>query len=148
MQLSHERLGESPISRETGALELDWIFYQHQLTETTSFRVERIPIPHGIYSEIRDVGTLLPFFRPPAALYFEGGFAAESLNGVVVTQGLATESDWPIELDLFVGEWSSLEYDFTVDLVNKAQIDNGFGAQLWLETPLPNLRLGVGVMAL
>ncbi len=83
VQLSHESIGESPLGEIRDDVELDWAFYEHRFPADFEVRVGRVPIPFGIYNEIRDVGPLLEFYRPPVSIYFEGAFSAEAVDGAV-----------------------------------------------------------------
>lgn len=145
MQLSHERLGASPASDLRDDLEVDWLFYQRQFTDATSVAVGRVPLPIGIYNKIRDVGTLLPFFRPSFTVYGDGAFTSETVDGLVLTQRFARDSPWSLEADLYYGNWKRIETNvaFTPSAA-WAEVDNAAGIQLWLDTPLSGLRFGAG----
>jgi hypothetical protein len=74
IQFSHERIGDSPVMQFKNDVELDWVFYEHRFNDATSVKVGKVQIPMGIYNEIRDVGTILPFYRPIFSFYFEGAY--------------------------------------------------------------------------
>jgi len=152
IQLANRRLGESPTNALTPDIELDWAFYERRLGDNTTLRLGKAPIPMGISNETRYLGTLLPFYRVPFGFYQEGGFTSETLNGVVLTRKLNPDSKWLVTGSVFGGEFSYLEAvavpatDSTPSMyiVDKAQARNVLGAQFWLQTPLPGLRVGVG----
>jgi hypothetical protein len=142
LQLSHERVGASPIAQLKDDLEVDWLFYQHRFADSTSVRLGRVPIPAGIYNEIRDVGTLLPFYRPPDDVYRDTSFASETLEGVVVSRRFG-RGDWGLEVQPYLGQ-----FDFFAGTTTVNQGRHAYGVQLWLETPVDSLRLGAGARRL
>lgn len=145
VQFSSRALGDSPISELEDEVELDWAFYERRLADHTSLKVGRVQIPLGIFNEIRDVGTILPFYRPPFLFYREGTFTNETVDGVVLSHTFMPESDWTLEADLFVGDWETFEFTPLGDERATIANDQGYGAQLWLNTPLPGLRFGYGI---
>jgi hypothetical protein len=143
LQLDHRRLGGSPLTEDARWVGVDWAFYQRFLG-TWNVRMGRVPLPQGIYNEIRDVGTLLPFYRAPANFYMEG---FEAIDGGVVGYRRPLGA-WFLEASLFGGTFDFKEVrtypggsELGVQRRKKA-----LGSQLWLETPVPGLRLGVGAM--
>lgn len=143
-QFSHERFGASRIQEAKEDLELDWLFYERRFGDA-SVKVGRVQIPFGIYNEVRDVGTLLPFYRPSHNFYGEVAYSSETVDGIVLSHDLAL-GDWGLETDFHYGDWEFLERDFlTGAYVNRA-VDDSFGVELWLQTPLPGLRVGAGGM--
>jgi hypothetical protein len=140
LQFSHERFGRSPIVPEGAELEVDWVFYQRDFGSATSLRVGKVPLPTGIFNEIRDVGTLLPFYRPPNVVYLEKGYTTEALNGVVVSHTFADGSPWSVGVDAYFGNWKYLQYEGSEAEANKA-----FGGRVWVNTPVPGVRVGGGV---
>jgi len=141
VQFSHERLGLSPLSQFEPDVDLDWIFYEHRFGDRTLARVGKIRTPLGIYNEIRDVGTLLPLYRPPAMLYGEQVNRSETVDGVMIGQAVPL-GDWSLDLEAFFGSWEYTQ----VDLQTRAKVSRAFGSQLWVRTPVEGLRLGGGAM--
>lgn len=137
LQFSHERIGRSPLTAGEPAVDLDWVFYERRFGENTLARVGKIRTPVGIYNEIRDVGTLLPLYRPPTTLYGEQMYASETVDGAMVGHRVPL-GDWSLDLEGFFGSWEYLQWD----LETIAEIDGGAGAQVWLRTPLQGLRVG------
>lgn len=137
LQLSHERLGNSPLDEFEPAVDLDWVFYEHRFGTNTTARVGKIRSPVGIYNEIRDVGTLLPLYRPPLALYGEQFYASETVDGVMVGHRVPL-GDWTLQLEGFFGDWEYVQFD----LETVAHVNGAVGTQAWLQTPLPGVRLG------
>lgn len=143
VQLSNRALGDSPITEIEDEVELDWAFYERRLADQTSLKIGRVQIPYGIYNEIRDVGTILPFFRPPFVIYQEGAFTSETVDGLSISHLFAPESDWSLRADLYLGEWELVELDIFTQEALLAEVKDSYGSQLWLSTPLSGLRLGL-----
>ena len=109
VQFSSRSLGESPINDLEDEIELDWAFYQRKLGDSTRLKIGRVQIPFGIFNEIRDVGTILPFYRPPYVFYQEGSYTSETVDGIVLSHIFATESESSLELNLWIGEYEFIE---------------------------------------
>lgn len=138
VQLSHERLGLSPSQANREDVELDWIFYQRRFG-ASSVKVGRIPIPFGLYNEVRDVGTVLPFYRPARPLYEESSFTTESIDGALLAHRFELGGNWRLAADVHYGNW-----EFFDAQLNPVKCDDSLGVELWLETPVSGLRLGIG----
>lgn len=139
-QLGHESRGESPIDAFRDDVEIDWAFYEAQL-ENATFRVGRIPLPLGIYSELRDAGHLLPFYGPPVTIYGETSFASESIDGIGATLFFFRDSPWSVDVDLFAGQSEFSEKSRTGGAKYSDTRDD-WGARIWLNTPVEGLRVG------
>ncbi len=145
VQLSHERFGESRIQEIKDDLELDWLFYEHRFGET-SLKVGRVQIPFGIYNEVRDVGTLLPFYRPSHNFYGEVAYSSETVDGAVLSHKFSLGGEWWLEADLHYGNWEFIERDFLTSEYTSNKVNDSTGVELWLDTPVPGLRLGTGAI--
>ncbi len=149
IQLSHERRADDIFSPQQDELEIDWAFYQRRIGENTTIKVGRLNVPLGIYNEIRDVGTLLPFFNLPISFYAGVLSSAETVDGIAVSHTFAARSDWDLEADFYYGGWDTVqqqlspEVDFGLRNLD-ARAEDGLGVQLWLNTPIHGLRLGAG----
>lgn len=142
LQLSHERLGESPLQALKGDVKMDWIFYQHQLLESLYVKVGKIPIPAGIYNEILDVGTLLPFYRPATQFYGEVAFSAETVDGIDLYHSMQLGNGWELQTDVYAGEW---DFVYVVNgVITPVRSKSGLGFQFWLQTPVEGVRVGLG----
>lgn len=139
IQIAHERVGQSPVTEEE--LELDWAFYERRFGPNTSLKVGRVQIPFGIYNEIRDVGTLLPFYRLPNSFYGQQAYSSETIEGGMLMHRFAPESPWSVELSGYGGEWHAAE---AREVVKTARINDVLGFQAWLSTPVDGLRIGAG----
>ena len=70
-QGAHRRVGGSPIAALIDDVELDWAFVEQRIGDFSA-RVGRVPIPKGLLNEVRDVGTILPFYQASKAFYTDG----------------------------------------------------------------------------
>jgi hypothetical protein len=140
LQLSHERIGSDPKASFLADVAFDWAFYEHKFSDRTRVKVGRVPIPLGIFNEVRDAGVILPFYRPPVPFYAETNFLNETLDGVIASQSLAL-GKWEFEVDPFAGGWNTLAVSGSSPLT-PARVDDGVGANAWLKTPLSGLRVG------
>ena len=141
LQLSHEKIGASPLGTTRDDIEIDWAFYEHRFKSGYGVRVGRVPIPFGIYNEVRDVGTLLAFYRPPVGIYFEGAFSSETVDGIVVSKEFFAETNWALSVDLYAGTWDRPE--FLTPTIYEGEAENARGVQLWLHTPIEGLKAGL-----
>jgi hypothetical protein len=138
-QLNHERIGPSPIGSLESDVEFDWGFFEHRWGPNL-IRVGKVPLPVGIFNEIRDVGTLLPFYRPPGSIYGEGSFTSETVEGGIFTRSFQWPG-WNLDADVFYGGWDNTQ---SLGVMATARIENAIGLQAWLGTPVPGLRFGLG----
>ncbi|NJL29587.1 MAG: hypothetical protein HC897_17720 [Thermoanaerobaculia bacterium] len=143
VQLVNERSGGSPFDALHEDVELDWAYFEHRFETGTEVRVGRQPIPFGIYNELRDAGTVLEFFRPPVAIYFEGAFASETVDGLAVSHNFSLSDSWDLDSSLYYGEWERAEFSSGMEAPATGRARDGHGLQLWLNTPVTGLRFGV-----
>jgi hypothetical protein len=143
IQLLNFRFGQSPIDKLYSDVELELGFYQHLFADNTAVKVGKMQLPLGIYNEIRDIGTLLPFYAPPTGMYLET-YASRSLEGAMVSRSFGRTSPWSVDVDLYGGGWNRPEEQQATGVVTDARIENAVGTEVWLNTPLPGLRLGGG----
>ena len=66
-----------------------------------------MPIPRGIYNELRSVGIALPMYRPPVVMYDEGAYFSETIDGLVLARTFLADRPWSIEANLYAGGWRS-----------------------------------------
>jgi hypothetical protein len=144
LQLANESVGESPSNEFRDDLELDWLFFRHRFQNGTSVRLGRVPLPIGIYNEIKDVGTALPFFRPSDNFYGEGTWTSDSVDGVVISHNFGTESGWDFNLDFYYGEWERIESNGAGRIYAVADITDAIGVFTWVTTPWNGVRVGFG----
>lgn len=146
LQVAHRRLGRSPSLKFEHEVKIDWAFYERRLADNTSVRVGRLPQPMGLQNETRYVGTLLPFYRTPYNFYQEGSFTSETIDGLAVRQSIAPASSWNAELAVYGGQFSMIEQSDAGLVQPRAK--KAIGGQLWVNTPVSGLRLGLGGQAL
>lgn len=144
VQLSHERFGASRIQEIKKDVELDWIFYEHRFGDS-SVKVGRVQVPFGIYNEVLDVGTLLPFYRPSHNFYGEAVYSSEAVDGIVLSHSFALGNGWGLDADVHYGDCENIERDLTGRYLD-ASVSDSAGVELWLDTPVPGLRIGAGAM--
>lgn len=149
VQLSHRRLGVSPLTEALPDVALGWAYYQRQLGNG-SLKLGRAPLPLGIFNETRYVGTLMPLYRAPVTAYGEG---FEALDGAVLTQRAALGAGWGLEASAYAGGFTNEDAYWvriptgptTTTIVSgtqKSRLEPTFGGRLWIETPVPGLRVG------
>jgi hypothetical protein len=144
VQLRQRRLGNSPQSvADGGDVSLDWGFIQHSFGQY-SVRAGRMPMPRGIYNQVRDVGVILPFYRAPYSFYME---SFEIVEGAQISGRATLGHGFNGEAQFFAGE---SEYRDTAptpgnQLLLQLRLTHAFGAQAWLETPVQGLRIGAYV---
>lgn len=147
LQLAVSDLGDSPVDDFEDDIELDWLFYQFEPTDNTRVRIGRLPAPAGIFNELRDVGVVLPFFRPAFTFYREGALFSETIDGAGINHHFFAGSAWSLEADLYYGEFSILEQGGGFNApVTEVDVSNALGTQLWLNTPVSDLRFGLGAL--
>jgi hypothetical protein len=141
LQLSHRRLGNSPIMAIEKEIELNWAFYRHRFGPV-SVRAGRFPAAKGIYNEVRTVGTVLPTFRAPISIYSDG---TETVDGVGVAWRLELGA-WSTETEAYVGgmEYKAVFFTPVEPVVYVYRGERNHGGQFWLNTPKEGVRLGLG----
>ncbi|MCP3979395.1 MAG: hypothetical protein GY716_08705 [bacterium] len=150
IQIAHERRGDDLFLPSSEGVDIDWAFYERRLHDNTSIKVGRLNIPQGIYNEVRDVGTLLPFFSLPISFYPGVLSSAETVDGVSVSHTFLPRSDWELDAELYFGGWDTFQQQVDLDsrfgIVNlEARAEEGLGLQLWLDTSVQGLRFGAGM---
>jgi hypothetical protein len=145
VQVNHRRLGQSKITDFESDVNLNWAFYQHAFNQGTSVKIGRMPIPRGIYNELRNVGVVLPMYRPPVVFYDEGAYYSETIDGVIASHTFFDSSPWSLEMNGYLGGWRSLAYDTWSEeyAVYRVRARNAIGGQLWLNTPADGVRFGL-----
>lgn len=137
MQLRHQRRGAEETPAET--VDLDWAFYQRNVSERFSLKAGRIPLPLGIFNEAGGVGTTSPFFEPPYEFY-DRAYTSRTLDGVLGSVALGSAGEWTFDLDAYGGFWRLEEWGDG----EGADAKDAWGAQLWANSPWPGIRFGAG----
>ncbi len=141
VQVGNRSLARSALS-EGEAVKLKWAYYQRRLVGM-DLRIGRTPYPKGIYNEIRDVGTLIPFFRAPYNTYTDG---LETVDGVVVSRRFPLPGGFSTEITALGGGSDYVQLSPNVQLhtvyVSRTRFGPLYGGQAWLNLPLRGVRLG------
>lgn len=137
VQSRYQRSGTSLLNDQ--APEILWAYYRHDFT-TLRVEVGKVPVAIGLYNNLREVGTILPFYRAAANYYIPG---YETIEGVVLTHTKKFGA-WRLESTAYAGGFVNV-YQIptpTGPIVGTARTEYNYGTQLWLETPLRGLRVG------
>jgi hypothetical protein len=141
-QVNHRALGNSVLAALDEEVELAWAFYQKRIWGN-SIRVGRVPMPRGIFNEIRNVGTILPFYRASKAFYSEG---VETVDGVSIGRSFDLPLGFGFDAYAYGGS-----FDLRVEVVTQSglqaveePVEDVYGSQLWLNTPITGARVGGG----
>src|SRR5512133_1227279 len=86
-----------------GEVSLDWGFAEYRVNDLLRIRVGKVKNPLGLFMEVKDVGTLRPFFTLPQSIYGPNDFAAEAYLGVGFTGEWQGPSGWGLAYDAYVG---------------------------------------------
>ena len=145
LQVNHRRLGSSPINAFGADVQLNWAFYQRRFGDGTTVKAGRLPVPRGIYNEMRNIGVALPLYRAPVVFYDEGAYYSETVDGVALSRRFAEHAPWGLEAHIYGGGWQTLAYDTWSEAygIERVQATHALGAQLWVRTPVEGLRLGL-----
>jgi hypothetical protein len=137
-QLSHRRLGASLIQATEPDIGLDWGFFQTQFAGN-SVRVGKVPMPRGLYNEVRDVGTIFPFYRASKAFYSEG---VETIDGLSIGRSFDF-GGFSVDASAYAGE-----FDVKVELVTtsgleviNSRVKKTAGAHVTVNTPITGFRI-------
>lgn len=143
VQLSHQRLGSSLFMQYEDDVALDWLFFQKRFLGN-SVRVGRVPMPRGLFNEVRDVGVILPFFRASKAFYSEG---VETVEGVALSRSVGL-GDWSLDATAFGGNYEirAEVLDQNGLLALQDEMRKAWGGQMMLNTPIPGVRAGATYM--
>ncbi|MDF1503759.1 hypothetical protein [Roseisolibacter sp. H3M3-2] len=139
-QVFNRRLGASPLASAIPDVTMQWAFWQHREGDFT-VKVGRNPLPRGLYNEVRYIGTLLPFFRPPMELQSD---AFDAVDGAVLSYRRALWGGVELEQHAFGGgsEWRAIATTSAGQSLRIARTENMFGGQTYLTLPVAAARLG------
>ena len=150
VQLAHQQRGNDIFSPKNDEVEVDWAFFERRLGADSTLKVGRLNIPLGIYNEVRDVGTLLPFFSLPVSFYSGVLSSAETVDGVSIAHTFASRSRWDLETELYLGGWDTFQQRVDVDRIRpreSARPGRGCAGRATLAGhAVPELRVGVGTL--
>src|SRR5512144_1223833 len=86
-----------------GEAMLDWGFAEWRVDDLLRIRVGKVKNPLGLFMEVKDIGTLRPFFTLPQSIYGPTGFAAEAYLGAGATGEWQGAAGWGVAYDAYVG---------------------------------------------
>jgi len=140
-QVFNRRLGTSPLAGAISDVTMQWAYWQHREGDLT-VKVGRNPLPRGLLNEVRYIGTVLPFFRPPMELQSD---AFDAIDGVVASYRRELGAGIGLEQFAFFGgsEWRAVATTSTGTQVRVARTENMFGGQSYLTLPVANAKLGL-----
>ena len=140
-QVFNRRLGASPLAGAISDVTMQWAYWQHKEGDFT-LKAGRNPLPRGLLNEVRYIGTVLPFFRPPTELQLE---AFDALDGAVLSYRHALPFGVGFEQHAFAGGSENRAIASTAQgqQIRIARTENMFGGQTYLTLPIANTKLGV-----
>jgi len=144
LQIRHAEIGNSPYIAGNDAVSLDWVFYQRRIS-TGSLRIGRVPMPLGMLAETRDVGTLMPFYRAPASVYFEG---FRTVDGAMLSHAFDLPARFNVDVSAFGGGFNGktvLRGPYGVSAVD-SRFEEARGGNIVVGTPISGLRVGGSAM--
>jgi hypothetical protein len=143
---------------DTARINVDWAFAEWRFHDALRFRAGQVKLPFGAYWEVKDVGTLRPFYNLPVSIYSYADVAAESFYGVGLNGSLPTLAAFDVSYDVFGGSvWLESNDRFRAapaaptgpvaasptagPVTASTRLDETFGGRLTVGTPLPGLTL-------
>lgn len=139
---------------------VDWAFAEWRFMDALRLRAGQVKLPFGAYWEVKDVGTLRPFYNLPVSVYGYSDLAAESYYGAGLNGALPTLASFDVSYDVFAGSmWLESSDRFrpappapsgpaaatpaTPQPLVNTRVDQTFGGRLTVATPVPGLTLRV-----
>ncbi len=140
-QVFNRRLGASPLAGAIADVTMQWAYWQHKEGDFT-VKVGRNPLPRGLLNEVRYIGTVIPFFRPPTELQLE---AFDAIDGAVVSYRHELPFGIGFEQHAFGGGSENRAVASTAQgqQIRIARTENMFGGQTYLTLPVANAKLGL-----
>jgi hypothetical protein len=138
-----------------GEVSLDWAFGEYRIDDLLRVRAGKVKNPFGLFMEVKDVGTLRPFFALPQSIYGPGNFGAESYLGAGITGEWQSARGWGLAYDLYGGalELDAFEpgealgagppFDFAAVEIEEEDVRDVVGGRLSLLTPLDGLTVRI-----
>lgn len=139
-QIFNRRLGTSPLASAIPDVTMQWAYYQHRAGDWT-VKLGRNPLPRGLFNEVRYIGTVLPFFRPPMELQQD---AFDAIDGAVITYRKELPGGLELEQHAFGGGSENRSFVTTSAgmQLRLARTENMFGGQTYVSLPFASSRLG------
>lgn len=146
----------SQIFFDTARVNIDWAFGEWRFHDAVRLRAGQVKLPFGAYMEVKDVGTLRPFYNLPVTVYSFADVAAESYYGAGLTGILPALRGFEVSYDVYAGAmWIESSDRFrpappapaapaaaspsTAPQTHHARIDSTLGGRLTVATPLRGL---------
>lgn len=154
-----ERLAvSSQVFYDISRVNIDWAFAEWRFEDALRLRAGQVKLPFGAYMELKDVGTLRPFYNLPVSIYGYADVAAESYYGAGLTGMLPPVLGFEVSYDAFGGAmWLESNDRFrqapaaptspqaaspsTAPQTSFAKLDRTVGGRLTVATPLRGLTL-------
>ncbi|BDG03213.1 OprO/OprP family phosphate-selective porin [Anaeromyxobacter oryzae] len=133
-----------------GEVDLDWAFVEWRPPVPFRVRLGKIKQPFGALMELKDVGTVRPFFTLPQSVYGPAHLGAEAYLGAGLTGDVKLGGDgYALDWDLYGGAMNLPVYEpfavlatpppWTFPQVESELARNVVGARLTLATPVDGL---------
>ncbi len=139
-----------------GEATLDWGFAEWRVDDLLRIRVGKVKNPLGLFMEVKDIGTLRPFFTLPQSIYGPTSVAAEAYLGAGATGEWQGAAGWGVAYDAYGGaleiptfepskalESGGPPYDFSWITSEEEVARDVVGGRVGLLTPLDGLTLRV-----
>lgn len=146
VQFGSRRLGKSLIQTIEPEVKIDYAFYQTNWAGN-SVRIGKVPMPRGFYNEVRDVGTIFPFYRASKAFYSEG---VATVDGASIARSFDVGSTgFSVDGSVYGGAFDVvLELAGTngLDLI-ESRVFKSLGAHATVNTPVSGLRFSADYLS-
>ena len=138
LRAANRRTGAGSFAGAESSLDLEWAYVEGRVMALTA-RFGRMPVPRGLMNEVRDVGTLMPFYAAPRAFYTE---VFESVDGVTLSLRRAIGA-FDLEGGLFLGAVPIPAPARRAVPLEESAADTqwGRGGQFVLGLPIPGARI-------
>lgn len=93
----------SQVFYDMARVNIDWAFAEWRFADALRLRAGQVKLPFGAYMEVKDVGTLRPFFNLPVTVYGYADVAAESYYGAGLTGILPAYHGFELSYDVYAG---------------------------------------------
>ncbi len=139
VQLGHRRLGNAAATKGDPDVTLDWAFYQKSFLGNVA-KLGKVPMPRGLFNEVRQVGVLFPFFRASKAFYSEG---VETMDGASIARSVDL-AGFTFDGSAYAGGYTLKAelVDNTGPILLNTRHRAAYGAHVVINTPISGLRFG------
>jgi hypothetical protein len=139
-QIFNRRFGTSPLASSINDLTLQWAYWQHKKGNVT-LKFGRNPFSRGLVNEVRYIGSVNPFFRPPIELQSD---AFDAIDGMVASYHKELPHGMSFDNHVFGGgsEFRAIATTTTGVSLRIARTENQYGSQAYLNIPFAHIRIG------